>query len=88
MFPQRTETLKKLVNTALTGKGAGEYKDFLADKVIDAVLSVAEETEEGIKVDVDDITIEKREGGSIHDTELFPALLSTRNASGLTCQGK
>lgn len=69
------ETLKKLVNTALTGKGAGEYKDFLADKVIDAVLSVAEETEEGIKVDVDDITIEKREGGSIHDTELFPGLI-------------
>ncbi|WP_406658285.1 MULTISPECIES: thermosome subunit alpha [unclassified Methanolobus] len=69
------ETLKKLVNTSITGKGAGEYKDFLADLVIDAVLSVAEETEDGIQVDVDDITIEKREGGSIQETELVPGLI-------------
>lgn len=69
------ETLKKLARTALTGKGAGEYKEFLADIVLDAVLSVAEETEDGIKVDVGDITIEKKEGGSILDTEMIPGLV-------------
>jgi len=69
------ETLRKIAMTSITGKGAGEQKEFLADMVIDAVLSVAEETEEGVTVDVDDITIEKREGGSILDTELVPGLI-------------
>jgi thermosome len=69
------ETLMKLAKTALTGKAAGEYKDFLAEKALDAVLSVVEETDDGIKVDVNDITIEKREGGSILDTELVTGLV-------------
>ncbi len=69
------ETLKKLAKTALTGKAAGEYKDFLADIALDAVLSVVEETDDGIKVDVSDITIEKREGGSILDSELVTGLI-------------
>jgi thermosome len=69
------ETLKKLARTALTGKGAGEYKEFLAELVLDAVLSVAEDTDDGIKVDVGDITIEKKEGGSILDTEMVPGLI-------------
>ncbi len=69
------ETLKKLAKTSLTGKAAGEYKDFLAEIALDAVLSVAEETDEGITVDVGDITIEKREGGSILDTELITGLV-------------
>ncbi len=69
------ETLKKLARTALTGKGAGEYKEFLSDMVLEAVLSVAEDTEDGIKVDVGDITIEKKEGGSIQDTELIQGLI-------------
>ena len=69
------ETLKKLAKTALTGKGAGEYKEFLAELVLDAVLSVAEDTDDGIKVDVGDITIEKKEGGSILDTEMVPGLI-------------
>jgi thermosome len=69
------ETLMKLAKTALTGKAAGEYKDFLAEKALDAVLSVVEETNGNISVDVDDITIEKREGGSILDTELVKGLV-------------
>jgi len=69
------ETLKKLAKTALTGKAAGEYKDFLADIALDAVLSVSEETDDGIKVDVSDITIEKREGGSILDSKLIKGLV-------------
>ncbi len=69
------ETLSKIGKTALTGKAAGEYKDFLADIAIDSVLSVAEETDEGLKVDVNDITIEKREGVSILDTEVIKGLV-------------
>ncbi|WP_340819626.1 thermosome subunit alpha [Methanolobus sp. WCC4] len=69
------ETLMKLAKTALTGKAAGEYKDFLAEKTLDAVLSVVEESNGDLKVDVEDITIEKREGGSILDTELIKGLV-------------
>ncbi len=75
VLPEDRVALKKIASTALTGKGAGEYKDFLSELAVDAVLSVAEKTESGYKVDIEDITIEKREGGSIKDTELVQGLV-------------
>ncbi len=73
--PEDRVALKKIASTALTGKGAGEYKDFLSELALDAVLSVAEKTDSGYKVDIEDITVEKREGGSIKDTELIKGLV-------------
>lgn len=73
--PEDRVALKKIASTALTGKGAGEYKDFLSELSLDAALSVAEKTESGYIVDIEDITIEKREGGSIKDTELIKGLV-------------
>ncbi|WP_321420871.1 thermosome subunit alpha [uncultured Methanomethylovorans sp.] len=73
--PEDRVALKKIASTALTGKGAGEYKGFLSELALDAVLSVAEKTDSGYKVDIEDITIEKREGGSIKDTELIKGLV-------------
>lgn len=73
--PEDRVALKKIASTALTGKGAGEYKDFLSELALDAALSVAEKTESGYVVDIEDITIEKREGGSIKDTELIKGLV-------------
>ena len=74
--PEDRGALKKIASTALTGKGEGElHKDLLSEIAIDAVLSVAEKTDSGYNVDIDDITIEKREGGSIKDTELVKGLV-------------
>ncbi len=74
--PEDRIALKKIASTALTGKGEGElHKDFLSEIALDAVLSVAEKTDSGYKVDTEDITIEKREGGSIKDTELVQGLV-------------
>nr|HML25248.1 thermosome subunit alpha [Methanomethylovorans sp.] len=74
--PEDRIALKKIASTALTGKGEGElHKDFLSEIAIDAVLSVAEKTGSGYKVDIEDITIEKREGGSIKDTEMVQGLV-------------
>jgi len=74
--PEDRGALKKIASTALTGKGEGElHKDLLSEIAIDAVLSVAEMTDSGYNVDIDDITIEKREGGSIKDTELVKGLV-------------
>lgn len=74
--PEDRTALKKIASTALTGKGEGEsHKDLLSEIAIDAVLSVAEKTDSGYVVDIGDITIEKREGGSIKDTELVKGLV-------------
>jgi len=73
--PEDRVALKKIASTALTGKGAGEYKDFLSELAVDSVLSVAEKTDSGYKVEIEDLTIEKREGGSIKDTGLIKGLV-------------
>lgn len=74
--PEDRTALKKVASTALTGKGEGELQmDLLSEIAIDAVLSVAEKTDSGYKVDIEDITIEKHEGGSIKDTELVKGLV-------------
>lgn len=65
-----TETLKKIAATAVTGKGAEAYKESLSELAVDAVKAVAEKTDSGITVDVDDIKIEKQTGGSIQDSKL------------------
>lgn len=70
-----TATLRKIATTALNGKGAGEYNELLSDLAVKAVLSVAEKTDSGYVVDPDDITIEKREGGVISDTEMIDGLV-------------
>jgi thermosome len=74
--PDDKVTLRKIASTALTGKGEGDmHKDFLSDLAVTSVLSVAEKNDSGYTVDIDDITIEKREGGSIRDTELIHGLV-------------
>ena len=70
---QTGTTPKKLISQH--GTGSGSRSVLLAEIVLDAVLSVAEDTDDGIKVDVGDITIEKKEGGSILDTEMVPGLI-------------
>lgn len=73
--PDDKDTLKKIATTALNGKGAGEYNELLSDLAVKAVLSIAEKTDSGYVVDPEDITIEKREGGSIQDTEMIEGLI-------------
>ena len=67
--------LKKVAQTAITGKSAEASRDFLAAIAIKAVKAVAEETGEGKKeVDVDNINVEKKVGGRIGDTELIQGI--------------
>lgn len=70
-----TQTLEKIASTAITGKGAESHKEKLAKLTVEAVRAVAEKTDSGIKVDVDDIKIEKRAGGSIRDSELINGIV-------------
>ena len=68
-------TLHEVAKTALTGKSAGAVKAFLADICVDAVQAVAREEDGEIHVDLDDIKVEKKQGGSIKDSTLVDGII-------------
>jgi len=69
------DLLFKISETAMTGKGAESSKDRLSKLVVKAVKSVVE-IEGGKKiVDIDNIKIEKKVGGSIEDSELIEGMV-------------
>jgi thermosome len=61
------ELLKKIAITAMTGKGSGSARDELANLAVQAVRSVVDE--DG-SVDIDNITVEKKVGGGITDSQI------------------
>ena len=69
------EKLHEVAKTALTGKSAGAVKEFLADISVRAVLAVAQDADDGVVVDLDDIKIEKKQGGSIKDSALVDGII-------------
>jgi thermosome len=70
------DMLRKVAMTAMTGKSVGGQRDFLADLGVQAIKAVAEKTEKGkYKVDVDNIKVEKKTGGSIADTEIISGIV-------------
>ncbi len=66
-----TEILESIAATAMTGKGAESARDTLADLVVRAVRSVADE--EGI--DTDNVKIENVVGGAIENSELVEGVI-------------
>ena len=65
------EMLKKIVKTAISGKGSVSIKDNLNAIIVRAVREVAEKTATKTVVDIDNIKIEKKTGGGISDSELI-----------------
>ena len=65
------ETLVEIAATAMTGKGAENSKDLLADLVVDAVLAVADDE----SIDVDNVSVEKVVGSSIDQSELVEGVI-------------
>ncbi len=73
--PTDREILKNIAKTALSSKVVAEYKDFLADIAVEAILTVAEKTPEGYKVDLDNVKVEKKKGESIEETVLVKGIV-------------
>ncbi len=73
--PEDTAWLKKVGATSMGSKLVATDRDFLADIAIDAVLAVKEAADDEAKVDIDDIKIEKKPGGSVRDTELVQGII-------------
>ncbi|HPJ83688.1 MAG TPA: thermosome subunit alpha, partial [Methanothrix sp.] len=65
--PDDDELLKKIAITAMTGKGSGVARSELADLTVKAVKAIVDD--DGT-VDVDNITVEKKVGGGITDSQL------------------
>ncbi|MDR1404878.1 MAG: TCP-1/cpn60 chaperonin family protein [Candidatus Methanoplasma sp.] len=70
------EILKKVAVTSLTGKSIGDEHDRLAEIVVKASKSVAEDG----KVDTDNIRLEKKVGGVIGDTYLVEGVIIDKEA--------
>ena len=69
--PKDDNILKLIAQTAMTGKGAEYARDRLSDLAVKSVKLVAEDGD----VDLDNIKIEKRSGGSIEDSELIRGIV-------------
>lgn len=69
------EVLLEVAKTALTGKSAGAVKAFMADICVRAVNAVGVVDEGERLVDLSDIKVEKRQGGSIKDSSLIDGIL-------------
>ncbi len=69
------EMLQKIAMTAMTGKSGEAAKENLAKLAVEAIKQVMEEKDGKIIIDKDDIKIEKKQGGSIDDTELVKGVV-------------
>jgi len=73
--PGDKKTLKNIAMTSMASKGASASKELLADVVVDAITSIAEHIGDKTIVDMDNIQIEKKHGGSIEDTKIIKGII-------------
>jgi len=69
------EALINIAATAMTGKGIEGTKEHLARLCVDAVTSIAEEIDGKMVVDIENIKVEKKVGGSVEDSELISGMI-------------
>ena len=73
--PSDKTFLNKIAKTAMASKMVAANSQELSDMVVDAVLAVAEKSGEDYKVDIDNIKVEKKAGGSIKDTKFIHGIV-------------
>jgi len=83
--PSDTEKLKKIAETALTGKNAEVSKDRLCNIIVKAITFV---TDPDGKVDIAHINVEKKVGDLWTTPILSKVWLSTRNVHIQACPNR
>jgi thermosome len=73
--PKDKEVLRKIAATAMGSKLVATDRLYLADLAVDAVLTVKEDIDGRVKVDIDDVKVEKKPGGSVRDTQLVRGIV-------------
>jgi archaeal chaperonin len=69
------EDLIKVARTSMQTKLVSRESDQIAELVVSACLQVSEKSDSLSKVDIDDIKVEKKAGGSLHDTKLIKGIV-------------
>ena len=69
------ETLKKVSMTSMGSKAVGDARSHLSDITIDAVKLIAEKRGDKTLADIDNIQRVKKEGKSLHDTQLIKGII-------------
>jgi archaeal chaperonin len=69
--PTSRADLIRVATTSMQTKLVSDDAPFLAGLVVDAVLQVAEKVGDGYRVDIDNVKVEKKPGGSMLDTKLI-----------------
>ncbi len=73
--PGDKKNLRSIAMTSMASKSASAEKDRLADVVVDAVTDVAEKINGKTYVDLDNIQIQKKQGGGIANTEIISGII-------------
>ncbi len=68
-------TLRKIAHTAMASKSVSFNRDLLSDISVRAVVAVAEKSDTGLIVDLDNIQLIKKQGGSVADTQLIEGVI-------------
>ena len=69
------KTLKNIAMTSMASKGASSEKESLADVVVEAVTRITEKIGTKNYVDLDNIQIQKKQGGGIANTEIIKGII-------------
>jgi thermosome len=72
--PKDREWLMKVAKTSMATKLVSTESEYLAGLVVDAILSVVEEQNGKLKVDIDNVKVEKKAGGALTDTKLIKGI--------------
>ena len=73
--PNDKDWLVKVARTSMQTKLVSREAEELGELVVDAVLAVAEKEDKGFKVDIDNVKVEKKPGGSLKDTRLIQGIV-------------
>src|ERR671914_111519 len=69
------QELIRIARTAMQTKLVSAESGDLAQIVVDAALAVSEKTDSGFRLDIDDVKVEKKAGGSLRDTKLIKGIV-------------
>lgn len=69
------KSLEQIAITAMTGKAAERASEKLADMCVKAITRVADVRDNKVEIDIDNVKMEKKQGGSMADTELIEGVL-------------
>ena len=73
--PSNKSELIKVARTSMQTKLVSKDSDELSEVVVNAALQVSEPNESAYMMDIDDVKVEKKTGGSLRDTKLIKGIV-------------